>query len=230
MDLTGSRAAVFDLDGTLVDTEKASGEAWRRLFLAHGVPPDDAMIRGFVGRRGADVLSGLHHLFPGTTVDELLTEVHTYFDHSAPPRFLPGARELLHAVTSAGVPLALVTSGRRRYAAEVLDRLEIRDLFDAFVTAEDVTKGKPDPQGYATGCARLGVAPREAVGFEDAPAGVAAVRAAGMTCVAVATTHEPDQLAHADVVVGDLTDVDWPHATAFDPETRRKCGTTSNHG
>ncbi len=78
------------------------------------------------------------------------------------------------------------------------------------VTAEDVTVGKPDPQGYLAAARGLGVPPAACVVFEDAPAGVAAAKAAGMYCVAVATTHPPEDLTAADQVVPDLTKVTWP--------------------
>jgi len=72
--------------------------------------------------------------------------------------------------------------------------------------------GKPDPQGYLAAAGRLGVPPAACVVFEDAPAGVAAAKAAGMHCLAVATTHPPEDLAAADQVVPDLTKVTWPLA------------------
>jgi sugar-phosphatase len=86
----------------------------------------------------------------------------------------------------------------------------LRVAFAVVVTAGDVEVGKPDPEGYARACRSLGVEAPACVGFEDAPAGVAAVKAAGMYCVAVATTHEPDDLSAADRVVAHLTAVSWP--------------------
>jgi len=110
--------------------------------------------------------------------------------------------------------LALVTSAGRRYAEETLTELGVRPLFSVVVTAGDVTVGKPDPEGYLAAARRLGTAPAACVVFEDAPAGVAAAKAAGMYCVAVATTHPPEDLAGADQVVPDLTKVTWPLVTA----------------
>lgn len=206
------RAALFDLDGTLVDSEPRSFAAWTRLFDAHGVPVDEAVIRGFTGRRGVDVIASVLHLFPGATVEALNAESLGYLREGDLPPLQPhaGAVELVRRTAAAGVPLALVTSGGRAYAEETLAVVGVREWFSVLVTADDVTDGKPHPQGYLQACTRLGVDPAESVAFEDAPAGVAAVRAAGGRCVAVATTHGRDELDGADLVVDSLAEIDWP--------------------
>jgi sugar-phosphatase len=170
------------------------------------------LIASFAGRRGHEVLSELAHLFPGRTVEELFREVISY---ELGPEVLdavpvPGAVLLVRSISALEVPIGVVTSGGRGYAEGQLARLGIRDLFDVLVTAEDVTEGKPSPEGFLAACARLGVPPGQAVAFEDAPAGVAAAKAAGMPTVGVATTQTREALAAADLVVGDLTEVMWP--------------------
>ncbi|HEY7485369.1 MAG TPA: HAD family phosphatase [Streptosporangiaceae bacterium] len=206
------KAAVFDLDGTLVDTEPGNRVRWTRLFDTYGASYDDALIASFAGRRGREVLADLVHLFPGRTVDELLREVVSY---ELGPDVLdavpvPGAVPLVRSISAEGVPIGVVTSGGRRYAEEQLTRLGILGLFGVVITADDVAEGKPSPEGFLAACARLDVAPDQAVAFEDAPAGVAAAKAAGMPTVGVATTQTPSALAAADLVVADLTEVTWP--------------------
>lgn len=203
------RAAVFDLDGTLIDTEPRNRVMWARLFAARGVPWDEELIASFAGRRGAEVLAELLHLFPGATVEELFEQVLSYgTDPDLPPDApVPGAVELVRSLHEAGVPLAVVTSGLRPYAEGLLDGLGVRSLLDVVVTAGDVAVGKPHPEGYLAAAGALGVPPAEAVAFEDAPAGVAAVKAAGMTCVGVTTTQPAGALSAADRVVADLKEV-----------------------
>ncbi|WP_034518377.1 HAD family hydrolase [Actinomadura rifamycini] len=200
------RAAVFDLDGTLIDSEPRNRVMWRKLFASHGVPHDEALIASFAGRRGLEVLTDLLHLFPGRTAEELFDEAVSYesLPGMPPPAPVAGAVELVRAMAGAGLPLAVVTSGQRGYAEGLLDFLGIRDLLDIVLTAGDVATGKPHPEGYLAAARDLGVPPGAAIGFEDAPAGVAAVKAAGMTCVGITTTQPAAALAAADHVVADL--------------------------
>jgi beta-phosphoglucomutase-like phosphatase (HAD superfamily) len=206
------RAAVFDLDGTLVDSETRSHESWRHVFRSRGIAADDSLIRAFVGRRGVDVHDLLRERVPGHDPAELMAASSAHFHGPDQPPLGPlaGAVELVRLIGAAGVPLALVTSAGRRYAQQNLDELGIRALFSVVLTAEDVTVGKPDPEGYRAAARGLGVPPAACVVFEDAPAGIAAAKAAGMYCVAVATSHPPGDLAAADQVVPDLTKVTWP--------------------
>ncbi|NKZ07925.1 HAD family hydrolase [Actinomadura latina] len=210
MAVIGLGAAVFDLDGTLIDTEPRNRVMWSRLFDAHGVPRDDALIASFAGRRGPEVLRDLAHLFPGRTVEELFEQVISYESLPGMPAAVPvpGAVALVRSLAGAGVPLAVVTSGQRPYAERLLDELGVRDLLDLVVTGGDVVTGKPHPEGYLAAARDLDVPPAEAIGFEDAPAGVAAVKSAGMTCVGVITTQPAVALARADHVVADFQEVD----------------------
>ncbi len=205
-------AAVFDLDGTLVLTEERNRIVWRRFFATYGVEMDARLVAHVTGRRGLDSLRELGHLFPGRDAQELLDEVLALeLDDDLPPVVpVPGAREFVRRLHAAGMPLALVTSAFPEQVVPRLHAVDLADAFDVLVTGRDVTIGKPHPQGYRTACERLGAAAPESVGFEDSPAGVAAVKAAGMRCVAVTTTFAPEVLADADLVVDDLTHVPWP--------------------
>jgi len=206
-----AKAALFDLDGTLVATEHRSRAAWTRLFTTHGLPCDDALLATFVGRRGQEALADHVHRFPGHTVDELFEEACGYLmgPDSPPPFAVPGAAELLADLTRRGVPLAVVTSGLRAHAQAMLEHVGGAEQFQVLVTAEDVSAGKPDPQGYLAACAALGIDPADGIAFEDAPAGIRAAKTAGLRCVALTTTHSADDLAHADLVLADLTPLRW---------------------
>ena len=157
-------AAVFDLDGTLVDSETRSHESWRHVFRSRGIVPDDDLIRAFVGRRGVDVHDLLRERVPEHDPAELMeaSSAHFHAPHQPPLGPLAGAVELVRQISAAGVPLALVTSAGRRYAEETLTELGVRPLFSVVVTAGDVTVGKPDPEGYRAAARRLGGLPRRA--------------------------------------------------------------------
>ncbi len=205
-------AAVFDLDGTLIDSEARSREAWLHVFETRGLPADEELIRSFIGRRGVDMHGLLLARLPQHDPAELMAATHAHFHGPDQPPLqpLPGAVRLVRSIAAAAVPLGLVTSAGRRYAEESLADLGVRELFTVVVSAEDVTAGKPDPQGYRAACGALGVAPAACVVFEDAPAGVAAAKAAGAYCVAVTTSHAAADLTAADRVVPDLASVRWP--------------------
>jgi len=208
----GYRAAVFDLDGTIVDSEPRSRQALRRLFDVHRVPHDEALLRRFVGRRGPEVFAELDHLFPGRHPAQLSAEVGSYFHEPGQPPLaaLPGAVELAGQIHRQGDPLALVTSAGRAHAVPTLAGLGLLGLFQVIVAGDDVTLGKPHPEGFRRASEELGIAPSRCVAFEDSPAGLAAARAAGMYCVAVATTHPRSELCEADQIVAGLTEITWP--------------------
>jgi beta-phosphoglucomutase len=122
---------------------------------------------------------------------------------------MDGAAELIHALHQAGFRLAVGSSGPPDNVNLVLDRLQSRACFDGVVTGTDVQRGKPDPQVFLLGAERIGVVPPHCVVIEDAPAGVAAAHAAGMKCIAIASTGRVrESLLAADLVVNSLREVD----------------------
>ncbi|MEV7005743.1 HAD family phosphatase [Streptosporangium sp. NPDC051022] len=205
-------AALFDLDGTLINTELRSQAVWARLLDRHGVSRDGGLLRGFIGRRGRDVLAERAELFPGKRIDDLIDEVVSFHNDPGLPEVEPvlGAADLVRRVAEYGSSIAVVTSASRDWAEKRLAEVGVRDLVWTVVSAQDVTVGKPDPEGFLLAAARLAVDPARCVAFEDSIAGIAAAKAAGMTCVGIATTHTDPELAEADLVVTDLTEVDWP--------------------
>ena len=192
-------AALFDLDGTLVDTEPRSQAAWARLFRTHGVPHDQRLLASFAGRPGKAVLAEHRHRFPGHTVEELFAEALSYATLPAAP--VTAVVDLLRDLHSSGLPIGVVTSGTADYARAELAAIEVLPLLGVLITADDVALGKPDPEGYLAGCRALGVEPERTVVFEDAPAGVAAAKAAGAYCVALTQTQPAAALAAADEVI-----------------------------
>jgi HAD superfamily hydrolase (TIGR01509 family) len=205
-------AALFDLDGTLVDSESVHRAAWQSFFASRGWEiSDETYAAHIVGRRGADAFRSLDGPWrdedPETLMDEVLTHQASV---AAEPGRIPGAAELVRAVHRAGTPIAVVTSALRSWVDEALDFVGVADLVSVVVSGEDVCAGKPDPEGYLAACDRLGVDPARVAAFEDSVSGVTAASAAGIARVfGVLTTSQADALraAGAHHIVDDLLDL-----------------------
>ncbi|WP_158603036.1 HAD family hydrolase [Jiangella rhizosphaerae] len=170
----GRRAALLDLDGTLVDSEPANQAAYRSYFMARGWDLDPEVLREFAGRRGAEVFAQLPGPWAGEDTTTLVEGVLAHLDHDAHPlRPIPGAAELIRRLDAAGILVALVTSAGRAWADHAVgDVLGVREHFAALVTAEATPTGKPDPAPYLAGADALGVAPSDAVALEDTVPGL----------------------------------------------------------
>jgi mannitol-1-/sugar-/sorbitol-6-phosphatase len=211
-DLRGVGAALFDLDGTLVDSEPVHRAAWKAFFDSRGWEvSEETYASHFVGRRGADAFRSVDGPWRDEDPEDLLAEVLTHLAAvTTEPGTIPGAAALVRQVHEDGAPVAVVTSATRAWVDEALDFVGVADEVSVVVSAEDVTAGKPDPEGYLTACDRLGVSPGDVVAFEDSVAGVTAAAAAGIPrVVGVLTTSNADALraAGAHHVVDALLDL-----------------------
>jgi HAD superfamily hydrolase (TIGR01509 family) len=120
---------------------------------------------------------------------------------------LPGIVALLERLQAEGVPRAIASSTHRENIETALETLGLRDRFDAIVSAEDVSHGKPDPEVFLVAASKLSAPADRCVVFEDAFVGIEAARRAGMRVVAVATTNPLETLGHADLAVASLDDL-----------------------
>jgi HAD superfamily hydrolase (TIGR01509 family) len=180
-------AVLWDMDGTLVDTEPYWIAAEHELVAEHGGMWTDEHAHALVGNPllvSAEYirLHGGVDLPPAQIVEHLLDRVIDAVDRHVPWR--PGVPELLAELAGAGVPSALVTMSYGRLAAAVTRHLP-PGTFRAVVAGDQVRRGKPDPEAYLTAAARLGVPPTECLAIEDSPAGVASAEAAAVPVVAV---------------------------------------------
>lgn len=214
----GLAAVLFDMDGTLVDTEPYWIAAEHSLVARHSGTWSDEQAHGLVGNallRSAEILrdSGGVDLDPPVIVELLLDEVVARVREQIPWR--PGARELLEQCRSASVPTALVTMSYQRLADAVIGQLP-EQSFTVLVTGDQVRRGKPHPEAYLTACRRLGVLPARSVALEDSPTGVASAEAAG--CVTVAIPHHvPIEASAGRRVITTLVDVTLADLEALVP-------------
>lgn len=202
-------AVLFDMDGTLVDTEHLWWRAVEGVARRLGYLPTDADLPEVLGRPAGHTARHLHRVTGGAAAEaQLARELDAAFAalvaEEVRPR--PGALRLLARLREAGVPAALVTASPRRVVDVVLCALGA-DWFALTVAAEDTARTKPAPDPYLRAAERLGVAPRECVVVEDSPVGLAAALAAGCRAVAVPSTV-PIPEEPGVVVRGSLEDVD----------------------
>ncbi|MYW03719.1 HAD-IA family hydrolase [Streptomyces sp. SID3343] len=195
-------AVLFDMDGVLVDSLPQIVAHLRSWAHTHGLDPD-AVVALSHGRTDHDVVRlAAPHLDTRAEV-ALLQDEEVRAARDIPAK--PGARELVAALDRAGIPWAVVTSGCTRVARARLGANGF-GVPEVLITSDDITVGKPDPQGYLAAAQRLGHAPERCLVVEDAPAGVAAGRAAGATVLGVTGTVTPAELP-ADALVDTLTTV-----------------------
>jgi HAD superfamily hydrolase (TIGR01509 family) len=211
--LTMQLGALFDWDGVVIDSSQQHAESWELLAAELGKPlPHDHFLRGF-GMKNQVIIPRILWW----TEDPV--EIHRYSLRKeelyreivrargiAP---LPGVVALLQMLQDHGVPCAVASSTHRENIETIFDAIGVRAYFAAVVTAEDVAHGKPDPEVFLKGAAKIGRDPRHCVVFEDAHVGIEAGLAAGAKVIAVATTNPLESLGKADLAVASLQDVGW---------------------
>jgi HAD superfamily hydrolase (TIGR01509 family) len=183
------RAILFDLDGTLVDSERETGEALARAMQeGQGIAIDQADRDGIIGRSWLAIYPDLRARYPAMTWtrEEVISATARHREHVFAEQgltILPGVRALL--AWTRDLPRALVTGSARSEVTQVLPMIGPEATFDVVVAAEDVARSKPAPDGYQKAIAALGVAPGECLVIEDSRAGIAAGLAAGCVVLAV---------------------------------------------
>jgi beta-phosphoglucomutase len=198
------RAVIFDMDGVLTDSEPlicaAATEMFRELGLS--VRPDD--FHPFVGTGENRYLGGVAEKY-GLTLDIARAKTRTYELYLAmvPSRLevFPGAVELVRACQAAGWQCAVASSADLIKVEANLNKIGLPPAtWQTLVTAEDVERRKPNPDIFLMAAQRLGIPPSHCTVVEDAVNGIAAAKAAGMRCVAVATTFPASVLSQADLI------------------------------
>ena len=201
--IVATRAVVFDFNGTLSHDEPLLYAIYAELFAEHGRPltlhdylttlagnTEEAIIGTWLGVDGGELASLMH---------ERIERYRALADGSTVTGELRAA--VRHAAER--VPVGLVSGAYRREIEPVLERAGIAGCFTTVVTADDVTEGKPHPEGYLLALGRLGpnLLARDVVAFEDTEAGVASATAAGLRCIAVRGTLPDERLTAADELV-----------------------------
>jgi len=204
------RAILFDHDGVLVDSMPYHVEAWKRVMARYGIEVDPVEIYLAEGATTMEVAAELFHRHnkPASPdeVQKLVREKRDVYLANNATQINDGVIEVLEYLKENRYRLALVTGSIRSQVEPVLGP-EICGWFDCIVTAEDVERGKPDPEPYLRAIQRLHIAPSEALVVENAPLGIRAGKSAGCGVVAITSTLSPYHLREADAIVHDFMEL-----------------------
>lgn len=217
------QAIIFDMDGVLTDSEPIICAAAMAMFRERGVAVQPEDFRPFVGTGENRYIGGVAEKY-GVDLDILEAKRRTYqiylelVEEGLDP--FPGARELVAACRRANLRIAVASSADRIKIEANLRKIGLPwKTWDAVVTGEDVQKTKPAPDIFLKAADQLRVEPNLCAVVEDAPSGIAAARAAGMYCIAVAQTFPVTRLGQADMVYSSLREVAIEDFAGHPPET-----------
>lgn len=200
------KAALFDLDGVLVDSEGVYSDFWKKTGedFEVGVPNFEQVIKG------STLEQILNRYFPDETIRSQVATL--IADHEKTMRYIlfDGVLHFLQQLSKKGIPMAIVTSSNAtKMNSLFVQNPGFRDFFRTVIVDKDVTNSKPDPEGYLKAAGRLGVAPEDCIVFEDSLNGVKAGIAAGAKVIALSTTNSPERLTPlTPTVFPTLADVD----------------------
>jgi beta-phosphoglucomutase family hydrolase len=200
-----NRAFIFDMDGTLVDNMEFHSQAWMSLFESLGIHLEaDEFKRRTAGKTNTEIL--LKFTGRNLTDEEIqvLSDQKENFYRDLYRPYLKATTGLLPFLEQAkeqNIPLGLATAAGKENIAFVLQGLKLEDFFSAIVGAEDIQKGKPDPEIFIKSATKLHVQPEDCIVFEDSLLGIEAAQRAGMRSVFIATSHQLEELGNQPAIM-----------------------------
>jgi beta-phosphoglucomutase len=204
------KAILFDMDGVLVDSMNYHMQSWKQLLEIYGIYITEQFIYEHEGAMGIDIIRTLFDK-AGSAVDEdqileIYDQQNRIFreEYLGKVRLYPETLSLIDGFQQRGWRLGLVTSSRMNLVEQIWEDHHCLDRFDTIVTADDVTRFKPNPDPYLKALEKLKQESEGCLVVENAPAGIEAAKAAGLICYAVATTLPWESLCRADKIFPDL--------------------------
>ncbi len=210
------QAVVFDLDGTLIDSESVYFELFREICASYGKDYTIDIHRRQLGRSSEDVA---HMICEEMNLPITPEAFHALREELFPVHFgkgvpaMPGAVECVRQFRARGIPMGLATASSPEYREQMLTHIGIYDCFNAFVSGEEVQHPKPAPDIYLRACELLDVAPSMCLAVEDGNAGITSARAAGMPVLGVLDRRFNDALPQATRIINSLREL-TPEALA----------------
>lgn len=190
------KALLFDLDGTLADTDPVHYATWKEIMADYGLQIDPVFYTAnFSGRLNEQIIKALLPHLSSAEGERLARYKEAQFrERAASIQPMPGLVDVLSWMETQQLKRAIVTNAPVENAQFMVQSLRLAGTFDTVILGDELPKGKPDPLPYQTALEQLGVAPHEAVAFEDSPSGIRSARAAHIATVAIASGHDPEEL------------------------------------
>jgi HAD superfamily hydrolase (TIGR01509 family) len=203
-------AIIFDLDGTIINSEKQWGLAFLKVLNMLGAKTDeDHHIRGFSIKSNWQEILTKYKIKPGKTLEEL--ETLTYLEYA---KLIPGIElndgvlDFMDAISESGLPLALATSASWEITDKIINNFKLNDYFESVTTVEEVVNPKPAPDIFLLASEKLGIDPADCLVIEDSLPGITAAHEAGMRVVAInGSDEEAEELDGADLVVQGFSEI-----------------------
>ena len=195
------KAIIFDLDGTLANTDPLHFKIWQELLEEHGIEIDrEAYQAKISGRQNPEIIQDFLPDFSQQESNEFAEYKEQLFREQAQSlEPLAGFIELLEWIEKQQLKTAVVTNAPRKNAEFMLDALNLTERFKTVVLGEEMTAGKPDPAPYQYCLKQLNIQSSEAIVFEDSPSGIRSATSAGIDTIAVASTHDQNDLKQLGV-------------------------------
>ncbi|PHM08608.1 HAD family hydrolase [Nostoc sp. 'Peltigera malacea cyanobiont' DB3992] len=204
-------AILFDLDGTIVNTDPIHYRAWREMLLNHSIEIDETFYKSRIsGRLNPEIVKDILPQLSAAEGQKFADEKEALFRKLAPHlKPLSGFSELLAWTETHQLKRALVTNAPRLNAEFMLQVLGIKEAFHTIVLADDCIAGKPDPMPYQVALNKLGITAEEAIALEDSPSGIRSAVGADIRTIGIASTHDPQilQSVGAFMAIPDFTDL-----------------------
>jgi beta-phosphoglucomutase len=211
------QAAIFDLDGVIVNTVPIHFKAWKRMFSDYGIEFTFDDYKKKVD--GIPRIDGCKAILTDLSDDEIQVAssrkqvYYLEYLNDEGIKIYDSTIILIKSLLANKIKVAVISSSKNLHM--ILEKAHIKDLFEVIISGNDITKGKPDPQVFLMAAEGLKVLPSESVVFEDATLGVEAAKRAGMKCVGIDRDNHPDLFKKADIVVNDLSEIGHEKILSF---------------
>ncbi|MFH1390831.1 MAG: HAD family phosphatase [Candidatus Diapherotrites archaeon] len=200
-------AVLFDLDGVIVDTMDLHWTAAQKSLSNEGLKVTKEQLKKLDSTRSSEAFAQFFKSKAKQEIEEMLVKKYAWLkEQTKGIRPIPGFFELLFKLKGK-YSLGVVSSSRRNFIEYILEEIGEKDSFEVIVGAEDVSKGKPNPEAYLKAAKKLDIAPEKCLVVEDSIYGIQSAKSAGMKCLAVTNTYDKNFLLDADLIVDSLRNV-----------------------